>query len=84
MPMENKFIKIIKSGRGRDIFSNSSLVCYSFSSEGDVWETLINYEEWRLQINKKSGVCRIIESSIVRKVFTSLKSVEELINKKIN
>lgn len=46
--MENKFIKIIKSGRGRDIFSNSSLVCYSFFSEGDVWATLINYEEWRL------------------------------------
>jgi|GEM_PF-5662200 len=45
MPMENKFIKIIKSGRGRDIFFNSSLVCYSFSSEGDAWETLINYEE---------------------------------------
>lgn len=74
--MENKFIKIIKSGRGRDIFSNSSLVCYSFSSEGDVWETLINYEEWRLQINKKNGICRIIESSIVRKVFASLKNVE--------
>ena len=84
MQIENKFIKVIKAGRGRDTFSKSSSVCYSILSEVDVWETLINYDEWRLQINKKNGACRIIESSIVRKIFASLKDVEELINREIS
>ncbi len=80
MSLQSNFTNLVTTGKIEDILAKDSLVCFSFISENDKWQTLAEYGEWRLQINTKSGICRVIDSHIIRKVSSSLEKIEELIN----
>lgn len=79
MSLQDKFIDLVTSEKIEDFLSKDSLVCFSFTSEIDSWQTLAEYDGWKLQINPKNGICRVVDSHIIRKVSSSVKKIEELI-----
>lgn len=79
MSLQNKFINLVISGKIEKLLSKDSLICFSFTSEIDNWKTLAEYNEWKLQINTDSQICRVVDLYIIKKVSSSITKMEELI-----
>lgn len=78
MSLQNKFISLVTSEKIEDFLSKNSLVCFSFTSEIDSWQTLAECDGWKLEISSRNGICRVVDSHIIRKVSSSIEKIEEL------
>lgn len=83
MSLQSNFANLVISGKIEDILAKDSLICFSFISQMDNWKTLAEYDEWKLQISSKTGICRVIDSHIIKKVSSSLEKIEKLISDKL-